>query len=112
MKRKAGISNELDDMVVTPTKELSPDSMDRRLALHSIDLVKAAVNNPLVLELREYETHTVSLADNSFARKKPDGLEAAAGQRDMVVLQPADVNVIQSVGMNGMNKDEMEGGYM
>ena len=106
VKRKAGISNELDGMNVTPTKELSPDSMDRRLALHTIDIVKAAVNNPLVEELREYETHTISLAENSFTSRKPVDLGAAAG---MVVLQPADVNVTQSVGMNGMNKTP-EGG--
>ena len=34
VKTKAGMSNELHSMVVTPPKDLSPDSMDLRLAFH------------------------------------------------------------------------------
>ena len=68
-KVKAGMSNELDTMAVTPPKELSPESMDRKLALHTVDLVKASVNNTKVLEMQEEETHTIRMADNPFARK-------------------------------------------
>ena len=44
-KRKAGISNEVNSMAVTPEKELSPDTMDKRLVLHSIDIVRASQDN-------------------------------------------------------------------
>ena len=106
MKRKAGMSNEVDSMVVTPSKECSPDTMDKRLALHTAAIVRAAVNNPLVMELQEQETHTTTLAENSFAKR--DTKETGAilvddeGQGAMVEAQ--------SVGMDGMNKDLFRGG--
>ena len=37
-KTKAGMSNELHSMVVTPTKDMSPDTIDQRLALHCVTL--------------------------------------------------------------------------
>ena len=106
MKRKAGMSNEVDSMVVTRSKECSPDTMDKRLALHTAAIVRAAVNNPLVMELQEQETHTTTLAENSFAKR--DTKETGAilvddeGQGAMVGAQ--------SVGMDGMNKDLFRGG--
>ena len=86
-KVKAGLSNDVDSMVVTPPKEISPGTMDKRLALHCIDLVNASVNNVRVLEMREQEVHTLNLSENSFS-KKSNGTKSGD----------------QAVGMDGMNK--------
>ena len=37
-KNKAGLSNEMDSMNVTLPKEVSPNTMDKRLALHCADI--------------------------------------------------------------------------
>ena len=57
----ASEDNEMDSIAVTPPKELWPDTIDRKLALHAIDLVKASVNNTRVLEMQEHEVHTVKI---------------------------------------------------
>ena len=99
-KRKAGMSNEMDSMAVSPCKELSPDSMDRRLALHCADIARASVNNPRVAEMQEQNAHTTSLAENPFA--KSDAKNTGGKQADVVATR--------SVGMDGMNKDLFPGG--
>lgn len=57
-RTKAGMSNELDSMIVTLPKEVSPNTMDRRLVLHCVDIARAAVGNPLVTELDGDHGHT------------------------------------------------------
>ena len=126
-KTRAGMSNELHSMVVTPPKEMSPDTMDRRLALHTIDIVKASENNPLVTELMEEREHILQLSENPFAKKDvvevdieqiPIVGSAAAmpsqplqQQGGMDGLNMKATNTVEQVaGMDGMNKKEDEAG--
>ena len=67
-KTNAGMSNELCSMAVTPPKEWSPDTMDKRLVLHCEDIASASVGNPLVNELRGEHIQTPDLSNNSFAK--------------------------------------------
>ena len=101
-KVKAGLSNEVDILAVTPTKELSPDTMDKRLALHCVDIVKASVKNERVLELQEEEAHLLELSDNSFNRAVKLTKESPWSQR----TKRSDVGVMvgaQGAGIVGIN---------
>ena len=108
-KNTAGISNELDSMAVTPPKELSPDTMGLKLALHTVDIVKSSVNNHLVAELWEEEEHILDLGENSFAKmevgQKPcSKIKWSAGMDDMNKMDCREDGGERSVDMDGMNK--------
>ena len=107
-KTKAGISDEINAMAVTPEKELSPDTMGRKLALHSIDIIRAAVDNANVPELREEEDHTLALSVNTFAKRSDGTINPGRIPRNIdgreVVME------LQPVGMDGMNKNPLIGG--
>ena len=125
-KVKAGMSDEVHSMAMTPAKEVSPDTMDRRLALHTINIVNASQNNSLVSELKEDVEHVLDLSLNTFARKesvcKPNIISAikwSDGEVDMNdVLDQDEVETInlcagnskRSVGMDGMNKTNVGAG--
>ena len=66
-KRKAGASNELNSMVVTPPRLLSPDTYERKLALHSMEIANAS--NRKIPELQEREVHSAELEINPFAKR-------------------------------------------
>ena len=106
-KTKAGLSNEVDTMAVTPPPVISPDTMDRRLMLHSIDIIKASEKNDRVTELHEGVDHTLSIGLNAFARRSDGTIGAGA------VLIDVDSNEgkkdERSVVMDGMNKDPLGG---
>ena len=116
-KKKAGISDEIDTMAVTPEKEYSPDTMDRKLALHTIDLVKSAVNNDGLLELREQEAHVLPISENPF--KKNDCQRSGRSTVDPVMNWSDGMNGMNNslngvggsdngtVGMNGMNNPQI-----
>ena len=134
-KTKAGMSNELNSMVVTPPKDLSPNSMDLRLAFHCADIASAAMGNPLVKELKDELVQAVDLTNNPFAKcdkgvkatgrdENVPGINDKSGVGLMNNLahkddgQPAAVDgsntetpggASRSVGMNGMNKEEKLG---
>ena len=95
-KVKAGLSNEIDTMSVTPVKEFSSDTMDKRLALHCADIVNSSKHNANLAELREQVPYILPLAENSFA-KRSDG--NAVEQDD-----------VQAVGVEGMNNPQPEEG--
>ena len=105
-KMKAGMSNELDSIAVTPPKDLSPDTMDKKLALHAIDLVKASVNNTRVLEMQEHELHTVDIADNPFGRREDKSQVVGMNEMNNGVNETAGA-VIRAVGMDEMNKEHL-----
>jgi len=71
-KKKAGISDDIDIMAVTPPQEVSPDTMDRRLPLHCVYIVRSSKNNNMLQELQEPEDHDHDILTNSFA-KRSDG---------------------------------------
>ena len=108
-KQKAGMSNEMNSVVMTPPQLVSPDTMDRKLALHARDLVTASTNNLGLLEMQELAIHTVNMTENPFA-KRDDGRQGgdladpigdeAESMEDKNI---ASVGVLQAVGMNGMN---------
>ena len=109
-KVRAGLSNEIDVMAVTPPKEYSPDTMDKKLALHTIDIVKASVNNEKVLELREQVTHVLPLSENTFSKRDDLSIRAAAVDGMNRILQEDSMDVSnRAVGMNGMNKNPLDG---
>ena len=109
-KVRAGLSNEIDVMAVTPPKEYSPDTMDKKLALHTIDLVRASVNNERVLELREQVTHVLPLSENTFGKRDDLSIRAAAVDGMNRILQEGRMDVsTRAVGMNGMNKTPSDG---
>ena len=59
-------------MAVTPPQEISPDTMDRRLALHYVDIMRSSKNNNMLQELHEPDEHAQDIATNTFA-KRSDG---------------------------------------
>ena len=71
-KKTAGISDDIDIMAVTPPQEISPDTMDRRLALHYVDIMRSSKNNNMLQELHEPDEHAQDIATNTFA-KRSDG---------------------------------------
>ena len=71
-RKKAGISNDIDIMAVTPPQEVSPDTMDRRLALHYVDIARSSKDNNKVQELHESGELVHDIATNTFA-KRSDG---------------------------------------
>ena len=99
-RTKAGISDEINSMAVTPEKEMSPDTMGRKLALHSIDIIKASVNNANVPELREEEDHRLDLSVNTFGKRSDGSIRAG-----MIS------GVVQPVGMDQMNKNPLMRGF-
>ena len=105
-KLKAGMSNELNSLAVTPESELSSETMGRRLALHSIDIVKASQDNPLIAELKEDHEHILELSMNTFSNKeKVDDLGMSPVIKwSAEVDDNDDVKVARSAGMDGMNK--------
>ena len=107
-KTKAGISDEINSMTVTPEKELSPDTMGRKLALHSIDIIRAAVDNANVPELREEEDHTLALSVNTFAKRSDGTINPGRIPRN--IDEQEGVMELQPVGMDGMNKNPLMGG--
>ena len=129
-RSKAGISNEIDSMAMTPTKELSPNTMDIKLALHCVDIVRSSVGNPLVTELSENHDHTPDISVYKFAEKDQvceavmHKISFSASQEPVVAItqnaRDDGVNEInespsggrnQTVGMDGMNKKPLRGGY-
>ena len=111
-KTKAGMSNELNSMAVTPPKELSPDTMCLKLALHSVDIVNSSKNNHLVAELWEEEEHILAIGENTFAKKDVEDVnqEPCSNLKwsdDAIGFNNGpDIVVKQSGGMDGMNKNE------
>ena len=108
-RTKAGISDEINSMAVTPEKEMSPDTMGRKLALHSIDIIKASVNNANVPELREEEDHRLELSVNTFA-KRSDGTIRPGMISGDINGQSVEA-VVHPVGMDQMNKNPLMGGF-
>ena len=86
-KSRAGISNELDSVAVTPPRDLSLETYEKKLALHAKAIADAAENNSSVPELQELSGQVLDMDVNPFARKNNG--------------EPGHV---RSVGMNGMNK--------
>ena len=126
-KTKAGMSNELHSMAVTPPKEMSPDTMDKRLALHCEDIASASIGNTLVDELRGEHIQTPDLSNNSFAKmiggkvidiqkNTAAGNDATSrikcpqtfGMCGMKEVAPTDGK--QPVSMDGMNIETPSGG--
>ena len=110
-KMKAGLSDEIVVMNMTPPKELSPDTMDRKLALHCVDIVKAGVNNDKVMELQEHESHAITLSENPFSKKDTAvNVNGAAGMDEMnkttggVGEKPPSEEGNGTVDMDEMNK--------
>ena len=103
-KTKAGISNDLCSMAVTPPKEWSPDTMDKRLVLHCEDNASASVGNPLVNELRGEHIQTPDLSNNSFA--KMIGGKEINDQKNTAAGSDATprINFPQTFGMCGMKE--------
>ena len=54
-------------MVVTPPRIESPDTYERKLALHSMEIAKASKSK--IPELLEQESHPVELVNNPFAKR-------------------------------------------
>ena len=117
-KQKAGMSNEMDSVVMTPPKLVSPETMDRRLALHARDLVTASVNNPGLQEMQEQVMQTADMSKNPFA-KRDDGRQVIdlidPGENDNALedrrhaagvegMDKASTEGQQAVGVIGMNK--------
>ena len=108
-RAKAGLSNEMNSVVVTPPKELSPNTMDLKLALHARDIVRASADNSKVPELREQDLHTIGMAENPFAYREDGQQVASVGQIELIGVNrnpgedPADVTGRAAV-MDEMNK--------
>ena len=111
-KNKAGISNEVNSMAMPPPQEYSPDTMEKRLVLHSMDIIRASVNNDRVKELHESETHTLDLSVNPFARRSDGTIKASMTGMMYAENNAPNVDGVdeQSVGLDGMNKDPLGGG--
>ena len=61
------MSNELNTMNVTPPADLSPETFEKRLALHALDIANAGAGN--IPELNENQAHTLELNMNTFAKR-------------------------------------------
>ena len=112
-KTKAGISDNVDGLEVTPPKEDSPDTRDRKLALHCMDIVRAAVNKDGLAELQEHETHAIPLPENPFAKRVGPPItfsDRAVGMDSMNKPLSGGVNGNRPVGMDSMNKTPKRGG--
>ena len=130
VKNKAGMSNEINSMNVTPPRDFSPETMDKRLAAHSFIIAKASENNLLTPELREEGELVFELSDNPFAKRDggndpvthqasvrwPDSVneihkslttesDSAHGMDAMNKNKDENVGSEQVVGMDGMNKN-------
>ena len=112
VKKKAGMSNELNSMIMTPEKELSPNTMDQKLALHCMDIASASVGNSLVEELKYERIHALEVANNSFAKRDggvinagQDGdlFGASSGSAMNMIDKPPPFGDVQAVDMDGMN---------
>ena len=97
-KVKAGLSDDINIMAVTPQKEFSPDTMDKKLALHCIDIVNASTQNAGLVELRELDPHILPLSENSFAGKTVEA------QPNEVPEQVTYQEELQTGGVVGINK--------
>ena len=120
-KRKAGASNELDSMAVTPPRIESPDTYDRKLALHSMVIAKAS--NSKIPELLEQESHPVELLNNPFAKRDTaggdvnrlnllfgDGLGASRKTYAADLMDcRREEEMVRAVDMDGMNKSPSGG---
>ena len=136
-KHKAGMSDEVNTLNLTPPTEFSPDTYERRLALHASDIVSASMTNPNIPELHENEGRHIVIVNNTFARRgvaepvklheifghKPDGVsttnstdgESRPGGMEGMNSGPSEASndvsegVSRSVGMDGMNKSRNGG---
>ena len=124
-KVKAGMSGEVNSMVVTPEKELSPDTYERRLALHTMDIARASENNPKVLELHEQNMYRPDLSENPFSKKVTahvqdanEIFESAGASRQSAGIDGMNKSPLggekdgRTVGMDGMNKAPPKGGLL
>ena len=115
-KKKAGISDDVHVMAVTPPCEWSPDTMDRRLAEHCVDIVRASKNNEMVLELQENVEHSRNLTTNIFAKRSDGSVGVGArvdpvedtdeGNQDAAIVDARNTGSTseQAVAMDEMNK--------
>ena len=107
VKNKAGMSNELNSMNVTPPSELSSETMDKKLAAHSFIIAKASECNLLTPELREEGEIVLELNDNPFA-KRDGGNDPVTPHEQLVGMDEMNKSDAggdsRIVGMDGMNK--------
>ena len=106
VKVRAGMSNELDTMNVTPPAVMSPESFDKRLALHAAEIVKADSGNRRIPELQEQEVHTIEIAINTFAKRDGEPVKSSvlfAPDTSERAQHDSSVNGQRSGGMEGMN---------
>ena len=66
-RNKAGVSNEMDSNVITPYKEPSPNTMDRKLAIGARDVVVGTNGN--IVELRSEGMPAVPISENIFSKR-------------------------------------------
>ena len=114
-KQKAGMSDEVNTLNMTPPTEQSPDTYERKLALHVSDIVKANMNNFNIPELHENVHESIAIENNSFARKgetNPVRLQDIFGpQPSGVILANSTNGGIRSGGMEGMNNGSHQASY-
>ena len=97
-KTRAGVSNEMDSTVLTPYKESSPNTMERKLAIGSRDLVVGV--NGSINELKNEDLPAVPLVDNYFNQRN-NQVQARPGNNppqcdvddEIVVVSNKDENV-------------------
>ena len=53
VKNRAGMSNEINSMNVSPHKEFSPETVEKKPSAHSFIIAKASESNLLTPELKE-----------------------------------------------------------
>ena len=107
-KNKAGVSNELDSMLVTPPKVLSPDTYDKKLALHSLVISKASNHKIPELHGEDVQQLDLDLEENPFSNKGGKIMPTSEVSAIFGPIRPETGEVaVQSVGMDGMNKTPM-----
>ena len=104
-KTKAGMSDEINILAVTPPSEESPNTYERNLALHAGAIAMAAENNQDIPELREEVDQSLDMSCNPFAIKN---IQESVGEP--VNISEPGASTSGTVGMNGMNKPPIRGG--
>ena len=110
-KSRAGISNELDSVAVTPPRDLSLETYEKKLALHAKAIADAAENNSSVPELQELSGQVLDMDVNPFARKNngEPGHVRSVGMNGMNKTPEGESLLDGVVGMDGMNKSPGRG---
>ena len=116
---KAGMSDMVNSMLMTPQKEMSLEMYERKLAMHSMLLARAPENNPNVLELQEQDVPPLDLEENPFSERDNVQVQGPCRIFDKGAHSTGDIvndgsdggagGVQRSVGMNGMNRHPLGG---